>query len=151
MPAAVAEQVLLGCCSAPDWAAAVVAGRPYADLEALVSAASEGVLALDEKGLATALAGHARIGAPSDGAGAREQVGVAGLDEAGRRELAEGNRAYEERFGHVYLVRAAGRSGEEMLALLHERLRHDPETEAEVVRAQLAEITALRIESLWTP
>jgi len=76
---------------------------------------------------------------------------MAGLDEAGRRSLAEGNRAYEERFGHVYLVRAAGRSGEELLALLRERLRNDPDTEAEIVRAQLAEITALRIEALWTP
>jgi allantoicase len=150
VPSGVAEQVLLGCCSAPDWAAAVVAGRPYADLAALVSAATAGVLALDEKELASALAGHARIGAPRGGAGAREQAGVAGLDEAGRRSLAEGNRAYEERFGHVYLVRAAGRSGEELLALLRERLGNDPETEAEVVRAQLAEITALRIEGLWT-
>ncbi|NMO93854.1 allantoicase [Actinomycetospora sp. TBRC 11914] len=151
LPAAVAEQVLLACCSAPDWAAAVVAGRPYADLDALVSAATAGVLALDEKGLTAALAGHARIGAPEGGPGAREQAGVGGLDDAGRAALAEGNRAYEERFGHVYLVRAAGRSGDELLALLADRLRHDPETEAEVVRAQLAEITALRIEDLWTP
>ncbi len=151
MPASVAEQVLLGCASAPDWAAALAAGRPYADLDALVAAATEGILALDEKGLAAALAGHARIGAPAGGAGAREQSGVAGLDEAGRAALAEGNRAYEERFGHVYLVRAAGRSGEELLALLRERLRNDADTEAEIVRAQLAEITALRIEALWTP
>jgi allantoicase len=151
MPAVVAEQVLLGCASAPDWAAAVVAGRPYRDLEALVGAARAGILALDDKGLAAALAGHARIGAPEGGAGAREQAGVAGLGEAGRQALAEGNRAYEERFGHVYLVRAAGRPGEELLALLQDRLRNDPETEAEIVRAQLAEITALRIEALWTP
>jgi allantoicase len=151
MPAVVAEQVLLGCCNAPEWAAAIAAGRPYRDLDALVAAASAGILALDEKGLTAALAGHARIGAPAGGAGAREQSGVAGLDEPGRQALAEGNRAYEERFGHVYLVRAAGRSGEELLALLHERLRNDPDTEAEVVRAQLAEITALRIEALWTP
>jgi allantoicase len=151
MPAAVAEQVLLGCASAPDWAAAVVAGRPYADLEALVRAASAGILALDEKDLAAALAGHAPIGTPHDATGAREQAGVSSLGEAATRELADGNRAYEERFGHVYLVRAAGRSGEEMLALLRERLGHDPETEADVARAQLAELTALRIEALWTP
>ena len=111
MPASVAEQVLLGCASAPDWAAALAAGRPYADLDALVAAATEGILALDEKGLAAALAGHARIGAPAGGAGAREQSGVAGLDEAGRAALAEGNRAYEERFGHVYLVRGGGPVG----------------------------------------
>ena len=151
VPAGVAAQVLLGCCAAPEWAAAIAAGRPYDDVDALVSAATDGILALDEKELTAALAGHARIGAPEGRVGAREQAGAAGLDEAGRAALAEGNRAYEERFGHVYLVRAAGRSGEDLLALLHERLRNDPDTEAEVVRAQLAEITALRIEALWTP
>jgi 2-oxo-4-hydroxy-4-carboxy-5-ureidoimidazoline decarboxylase len=151
VPAPVAEQVLLGCCRAPRWAAALAAGRPYDDLDALVGAATAGVLALDEAELTAALAGHAPIGAPAGDQGAREQAGVAGLDEAGRAALAEGNRAYEERFGHVYLVRAAGRSGAELLALLTDRLRNDPRTEADVVRAQLAEITALRIEDLWTP
>jgi allantoicase len=148
VPAAVAEQVLLGCCSAPGWAAAVAAGRPYGSLDALVAAATSGVLALDDDELVAALAGHARIGAPRDRVGAREQAGV-GTDV--RAALAEGNRAYEERFGHVYLVRAAGRSGEEMLALLRERLANDAATEADVVRSQLAEITALRLESLWVP
>nr|WP_285587903.1 2-oxo-4-hydroxy-4-carboxy-5-ureidoimidazoline decarboxylase [Actinomycetospora sp. NBRC 106378] len=148
VPTAVAEQVLLGCCSAPGWAAAVAAGRPYGSLDALVAAATSGVLALDDDELVAALAGHARIGAPRDRVGAREQAGV-GTDV--RDALAEGNRAYEKRFGHVYLVRAAGRSGEEMLALLRERLANDAATEADVVRSQLAEITALRLESLWVP
>jgi 2-oxo-4-hydroxy-4-carboxy-5-ureidoimidazoline decarboxylase len=66
-----------------------------------------------------------------------------------RAELTAGNRAYEERFGHVYLVRAAGRSGEEMLALLRERLAHDDHAERDVVRRQLAEITSLRLRRLW--
>ncbi|WP_018331025.1 allantoicase [Actinomycetospora chiangmaiensis] len=148
LPAAVAEEVLLGCCAAPGWAAAVAAGRPYGSLDALVAAATEHVLALDDAELAAALAGHARIGAPRDPVGSREQAGLGDVD---RTALAEGNRAYEERFGHVYLVRAAGRSGPEMLALLRERLRNDAATEGGVVRAQLAEITVLRLEALWTP
>ena len=63
--------------------------------------------------------------------------------------LAAGNRAYEERFGHLYLVRAAGRSGQEMLALLDERLGNDQLVEQDVVRQQLAEITSLRLRRLW--
>ena len=35
-----------------------------------------------------------------------------------RAALVDGNRAYEERFGHVFLIRAAGRTPEEMLAEL---------------------------------
>ncbi|MFC5063878.1 allantoicase [Actinomycetospora atypica] len=148
LPAAAAEQVLLACCAAPAWAAAVAAGRPYGSVPALVDAARTGVLALDDADLAAALAGHARIGAPRDRTGAREQAGVSDAD---RAALDDGNRAYEERFGHVYLVRAAGRSGADMLALLRERLTHDAATEARVVREQLAEITALRIGALWSP
>jgi len=78
----------------------------------------------------------------------REQAGVAD-DPALVRALAEGNRAYEQRFGHVYLVRAAGRSGQEMLELLDGRLGNDPPTEQDVVRQQLAEITSLRLRRLW--
>ena len=46
-------------------------------------------------------------------------------------------------------MRAAGRSGQEMLALLDERLGNDPLVEQEVVRQQLAEITSLRLRRLW--
>ena len=66
-----------------------------------------------------------------------------------RARLAEGNRRYEERFGRVYLVRAAGRSAEEMLALLEERLTHDDETERAVTTAQLAEIALLRLQGIF--
>lgn len=70
-------------------------------------------------------------------------------DPALRAAPAEGNRAHEERFGHVYPVRAAGRSGAEMLALLRERLGNDGAAERDAVRRQLAEITSLRLGRLW--
>nr|MBA3991602.1 2-oxo-4-hydroxy-4-carboxy-5-ureidoimidazoline decarboxylase [Propionibacteriales bacterium] len=53
---------------------------------------------------------------------------------------------YERRFGHVYLVSAAGRTGEELLAVLRGRLDNDRETERQVVRRELARITRLRLE-----
>jgi 2-oxo-4-hydroxy-4-carboxy-5-ureidoimidazoline decarboxylase len=62
-----------------------------------------------------------------------------------RAELAEGNRVYEQRFGHVYLICATGLSGEEMLARLKERLDNDEATERAVVRDELAKITKLRL------
>jgi 2-oxo-4-hydroxy-4-carboxy-5-ureidoimidazoline decarboxylase len=66
-----------------------------------------------------------------------------------RGALAEANRAYEQRFGHVFLVRARGRSGDEVLGLLRERLGNDTETERGAVRRELAEITSLRLRELW--
>ena len=77
-----------------------------------------------------------------------EQAGAtaAGADLA--TALAEGNRRYEERFGHVFLIRAAGRSGEEMLAELERRLGNDPEVELRVAAGQQLEITHLRLQKL---
>ena len=65
-----------------------------------------------------------------------------------RAALVEGNRAYEERFDHVFLIRAAGRSPREMLAELRRRLANDVETERAEVTEQLAQITALRLKGL---
>jgi 2-oxo-4-hydroxy-4-carboxy-5-ureidoimidazoline decarboxylase len=73
---------------------------------------------------------------------------VGSADDATRTALAEGNRAYEERFDHVFLIRAAGRSPEEVLAELRRRLDNDEETERTEVTGQLAEITALRVRDL---
>jgi 2-oxo-4-hydroxy-4-carboxy-5-ureidoimidazoline decarboxylase len=75
-----------------------------------------------------------------------EQSGVDERDAGTIAALAEGNRAYEEKFGRVFLIRAAGRTANEMLAALHERLGHTPEQEEPVVAQQLREIAVLRLE-----
>ena len=62
--------------------------------------------------------------------------------------LAEGNRRYEQRFGHVFLIRAAGRSAEDMLAALEQRLGNDDDTERDVVRRELADIVRLRLQKV---
>ncbi len=69
-------------------------------------------------------------------------------DEATRQALLEGNRAYEERFDHVFLIRASGRSPQEMLAELRRRLGNDDAAERAEVTEQLAQITALRVRQL---
>lgn len=69
-------------------------------------------------------------------------------DDGIRAALAAGNRAYEERFGHVYLIRASGRSPAELLAELRRRLDNDEASERVEVTRQLAEITRLRMERL---
>ncbi len=137
-----AERELLACCAAPRWAAAVAAGRPYPSVAALLDAADA---ALRPDDLDPAMAGHPRIGERAQGASAREQAAVGSADDAVRAALAAGNRAYEERFGHVYLVCAAGRSAESLLATLHERLGNDPATERATALAELAAINRLRL------
>lgn len=150
LPVAEAEQALLPCCSSPRWAAAVAAGRPFSSAEALYAAADTALGALGEDDLDDCLAGHPRIGDRVDGSGGawsrREQSGVTGSETVAA--LRAGNEAYEQRFGHVYLVCASGRTGEQLLATLRSRLDNDPATERHVVRDELAKINRIRLGRL---
>ncbi|NGP09371.1 2-oxo-4-hydroxy-4-carboxy-5-ureidoimidazoline decarboxylase [Rhodococcus sp. 14C212] len=149
LPEPEAVALLTTCCAGATWAARVAAGRPYGDRHALLDAVSVAIAGLDDHGRAEALAGHPRIGEPSESASSqREQSAVATADARMLAALAAGNRAYEDRFGHVYLVRAAGRSAAELLDILHRRLGNDPATEGAEVCSALADITRLRLERL---
>jgi 2-oxo-4-hydroxy-4-carboxy-5-ureidoimidazoline decarboxylase len=152
LPTPEAERVLTACCASPRWAAAVAAGRPYASPEQLFDAADDALADLDEDDVSRALAGHPRIGERAEGEwGAwsrREQSGLSGAEENTLRALAEGNRSYEAKFGQVYLVCASGRSAEELLGVLQQRLRNDPVTERAVVRRELGLINRIRLSRL---
>jgi 2-oxo-4-hydroxy-4-carboxy-5-ureidoimidazoline decarboxylase len=153
-PADRAVQALRACNAAPRFAAEVVAGRPYRDVETLVGRAEEAARALPWDDVAVALAAHPRIGDRVEGSSAeaessrREQSSMADADAGTRDALLDGNRAYEERFGHVFLIRASGRTPAEMLAELRRRLANDDETERAEVTEQLAQITGLRVREL---
>jgi 2-oxo-4-hydroxy-4-carboxy-5-ureidoimidazoline decarboxylase len=148
---------LRSCCAAESWVEEMVIGRPYRSEAALYAASDHATAELDDRGLEQALAGHPRIGdrASAHGGDGRsaawsrgEQAGVAtaGADVLG--ELAAANAAYEQRFGHVYLVCASGRSATELLAVCRARLDNDPETERGVVLGELAKINRLRLGKL---
>jgi 2-oxo-4-hydroxy-4-carboxy-5-ureidoimidazoline decarboxylase len=153
-PADQAVQALRACNAAPRFAAEVVAGRPYRDAETLVARAEDVARSLPWDEIAVALAAHPRIGDRVDGSSPeadssrREQSSMADADDATRDALVDGNRAYEERFDHVFLIRASGRSPEEMLAELRRRLGNDEDAERAEVTEQLAQITALRVKAL---
>jgi 2-oxo-4-hydroxy-4-carboxy-5-ureidoimidazoline decarboxylase len=153
-PADQVVQRLRACNAAPRFAAEVAAGRPYRDVATLVSRAEEVARALPWEDVAIALAAHPRIGDRVEGSSAeavssrREQSSVAEAGDAVRAELVEGNKAYEERFDQVFLIRASGRSPQEMLTELRRRLDNDETTERAEVTEQLAQITALRVKAL---
>ncbi|MFF8810893.1 2-oxo-4-hydroxy-4-carboxy-5-ureidoimidazoline decarboxylase [Streptomyces pactum] len=134
-------------CASRSWAAAVVGGRPYADPEALFAASDAAMAALTPEDLTEAMAGHPPIGRPKPGdpTSAREQSGV---QDAVREELLELNLAYQERHGHVFLICATGRTGDQMLAVLKERIGNDTDTEREIVRTELGKINRIRLTRL---
>ena len=153
-PAETAAAGLRACNAAPRFVSEMLAGRPYPDGTALVARAEQVARALPWDEVALALAAHPRIGDRVAGSSAeaeasrREQSSMSDADDEVRAALLDGNRAYEARFDHVFLIRAAGRSPEEMLAELRRRLSHDVATERAEVTEQLAQITALRVKGL---
>jgi len=126
-------------------------GWPYPDLDSLLGAAEQAWSELEPADWTEALAGHPRIaerGGSSPAASEREQSGVRTAAAATLDQLAEENRRYEARFGHVFLVAAAGRSADEILAALRERMGNDPVTEAQVAAAEHRKIARRRLVEL---
>jgi 2-oxo-4-hydroxy-4-carboxy-5-ureidoimidazoline decarboxylase len=150
LPAQDFEELLLRCCAAPGWARQVTAGRPYASTADLLAAADAAWAARDPGDLDAAMAGHPRIGERRlSGWSAQEQAGV-GPDAGVVTALADGNAAYEQRFGHVFLICATGRGPAEILAELNRRMSNDPATEREVAAAEIGKINDIRLRKLVT-
>jgi OHCU decarboxylase len=156
LPPAEAETRLRACCGSSRWARELAARRPFADAEALLAAADAVWWSLDPADWDEAFRAHPRIGerkaAPSQGAqaaawSAQEQSAAADAGDVAAA-LAAGNRAYEERFGRIYIVCATGKTAAEMLAILRARLANDPATELRAAAAEQAKITRLRLEKL---
>jgi OHCU decarboxylase len=155
LPPEQAEAVLHGCCASRAWARQMAAGRPYDDPDALYAAADVVWDKLAPDDWLEAFAAHPRIGEQEqvkvDPQAGREQAGAATASAATLDELAAANRASEAGFGYIFLIRASGRSAEEMLAALRQRLGNDPDTELRVAAGQHREITRLRLERLLAP
>jgi 2-oxo-4-hydroxy-4-carboxy-5-ureidoimidazoline decarboxylase len=149
LPGSEAEAVLRRCCGSRRWVERMLAGLPYASDAALLEAAEREWWTLARADWLEAFAAHPRIGERGVDAWSRgEQSGVDGASSEVRRALEQGNRDYEARFGHVYLVCATGRGAVDLLADLRRRLGADPEQELRVAAGEQAKITALRLEKL---
>jgi 2-oxo-4-hydroxy-4-carboxy-5-ureidoimidazoline decarboxylase len=142
-----AERTVLACCASRTFAAAIAGGRPYPDPAALLAAVDAAFTTLNWDDIVEAMSEHPRIGdrAVRGGMSAAEQSGAAAASDEVRQGLADGNLAYEQRFGHVFLICASGLSGQQMLDQLRARLDNDEEAERAVVRDELRKITRLRM------
>ncbi|MFD8419527.1 2-oxo-4-hydroxy-4-carboxy-5-ureidoimidazoline decarboxylase [Streptomyces sp. NPDC059466] len=145
-----AHAALVEVCASAAWVRGLLARRPYATPDALFAASDAAMAELTAADLAEAMAGHPPIGRPRPGdpTSSREQRGMAGASEELRAEMLELNLAYQEKFGHVFLICATGRTGEQMRDAVEERLGHAPEQEYEIVRVELTAINRIRLGRL---
>ncbi|TLM82615.1 2-oxo-4-hydroxy-4-carboxy-5-ureidoimidazoline decarboxylase [Pseudarthrobacter sp. NamE2] len=151
-----AADALRPCIDVTRWVDTVAAARPFASKEDLLAFASGAAEPFTPDEVEAAMAHHPRIGERPTAATAEasmsrsEQAGVDPADAAAAEALAKGNREYEEKFGRVFLIRAAGRTAPEILQSLNERLTNSPAQEDAIVARQLREIAVLRLEGLIT-
>ncbi|MFJ5972664.1 2-oxo-4-hydroxy-4-carboxy-5-ureidoimidazoline decarboxylase [Streptomyces sp. NPDC093060] len=137
-------------CASTEWGRRLLAARPYAAADDLYAASDAAMAELSTADLEEAMAGHPPIGRPKPGdpTSAREQRGMAGATEELKAEMLELNLAYQEKFGHVFLICATGRTGEQMRDAVKERIGNSPEQEREIVRTELGKINRIRLARL---
>jgi 2-oxo-4-hydroxy-4-carboxy-5-ureidoimidazoline decarboxylase len=137
------------------WVDEVAAAGPYSSVDELVEAGERAAADLSDAELDEAVAHHPRIGPLAEGDGASsllsasEQATLGPNDEGVDAAIARGNEVYERRFGRVFLIRAAGRSRQEVLDELQRRLKDDDATEVAEAKRQLREIAGLRLRTLF--
>lgn len=143
-----AEAMLLPCCGSRAWTRRMAESRPFRDAGEVMGTSDRIWRSLGREDWLEAFAAHPRIGERGDQRSQREQAGALDAGADVLAELAEANRAYESRFGHLFIVCATGKSAAEMLAILRERLGNDPETELRVAAEEQRKIMNLRLEKL---
>jgi OHCU decarboxylase len=151
LPAEEAYRRLLECNGSKAWAAAVANRRPYADFASLVTAADSVWSALKPADWLEAFAAHPRLGETGGHAPDSSQKEQSRIMDAGNETLAAlaaENRRYETRFGHVFLISAAGRTAADVMATLRQRIANDPATELQVAAEEQRKITRLRLEGM---
>ncbi len=152
-----ATAAFIQCCTAQRWVERMVIDRPFESLPEMLEISDRIWEECDVDDYLEAFEGHPRIGdveslakkyANTKGWAGGEQKGVEGADASVIQRLADGNKQYEEKFGHIFIVCATCKSATEMLALLEARMANDPKTEVMVAAEEQNKITRLRLKKL---
>jgi 2-oxo-4-hydroxy-4-carboxy-5-ureidoimidazoline decarboxylase len=152
-PADAAREVL-PCCGSQAWTIALAAQRPIADEASLIQISSAIWLALPEEEWHEAFSSHPRIGQKDPQAHAtkeslnwssNEQYSALSADDATKLALEEANQRYEQKFGGIFIVCAAGKTPAQILAILEARMQSDAVTELREAAEQQRQITQLRL------
>lgn len=151
------EEEFLKCCGSKEWAQQLVAAQPHGSLDELITAADRIWWSLDSEDWLEAFHSHPKIGEKKAAAAVTvaaqkwsedEQSGIRDSAAQTIAALAKLNREYEEKFGYIFIVCASGKSSDEMLAILRNRLENDPDEELRIAAGEQAKITELRLRKL---
>jgi 2-oxo-4-hydroxy-4-carboxy-5-ureidoimidazoline decarboxylase len=157
LAAPLAHQAFMQCCTSQLWVEKMVAGRPYRDQAALFAQASNSWQQLNEADYLAAFDGHPKIGDVSslrekyrstEQLAAGEQSGVNSAQMETLAQLKQQNGLYHEKYGFIFIVCATGKSAEQMLSLLQQRLVNDRAQEVVNAAAEQGKIFILRLQKM---
>jgi 2-oxo-4-hydroxy-4-carboxy-5-ureidoimidazoline decarboxylase len=152
-----AAQIFRKCCGSETWVRKMVESRPYTALDAVFKNCEQAFSILTEADWMDAFAAHPKIGdikslkekyGDTKNWAQNEQAGARGISDEVAADLAASNELYFQKFGYIFIVCATGKSAQEMLTLLKQRLGNDPSTELPIAAAEQVKITKLRLEKL---
>lgn len=153
------KDILHQCCGSANWVNKMIAALPAEDLIDLLEIAEDQWYACSKQDWLEAFSHHPKIGDlqsieekfnSTAHFAAGEQAAIKQTSENTLRELAEDNQQYEKKFGYIFIIAAAGRSADEMLAGLKARLQNDPDEEIKIAMEEQLRITKSRLEKFFT-
>ncbi|MFN2510664.1 MAG: 2-oxo-4-hydroxy-4-carboxy-5-ureidoimidazoline decarboxylase [Pyrinomonadaceae bacterium] len=154
LPPKEAEAEFGKCCGSTNWARRMAVECPFANANQLMTIADRVWWSLEPDDWLEAFASHPKIGekkaarattAEAETWATQEQSGARDAAEETVRSLTELNREYEDKFGYIFIVCATGKSSDELLTNLRERLPNDAEAELRIAAREQARITKLRL------
>lgn len=149
LPQQEAESEFLACCGSHEWARRMAKARPFTDRESMLETADRIWRDLKPADWLEAFSAHPEIGEKSRHRwAAQEQSGAQAASSETLAALAEANRAYQSRFGYIFIVCATGKSAQQMLEIVRERLQNDPDAELPIAAEEQRRITRLRLGKL---
>ncbi len=150
-------QTLERCCASTRWLEEMNTRRPFADQKSVTQAAADVWWSLDQRDWREAFQAHPRIGdvgslrdkfANTRDLATGEQAGVQSASDKTLNKLTDANATYEAKFGYIFIVCAAGKSADEMLVILKDRLKNRPDEEIRIAAAEQLKITQIRLRKL---
>ena len=151
-----AHNELLKCCGSSKWVKNILAARPFSSIAELHVQAKKTWLELGEDDYLEAFASHPKIGESKVPEKAKntvnwtrkEQFGMLSASDPVKLKLEKQNLKYEKKFGYIFIVCATGKSAEEMLDLLQNRLENSPLIELNIAACEQNKITILRLNNM---
>jgi len=157
LPDKQAELAFSQCCTSMQWIKKMIAAKPFKNHKQLGEVANTIWSTLSENDYLQAFNGHPKIGdvnslkekfANTKALASGEQSSVSEATKSLLSKLAEANKIYLDKFGFIFIVCATGKSAEEMLELLQQRLVNDRQTELKNAAEEQRKIFQIRLNKL---